>query len=122
MGDVCDGDDDGDGPAAKVVNAGGYIDREYAAGRGRLDLCIRWPLADGGVERFAVELKVWRDTSRGDVVEKGKEQLSGYLARLGLDGGTLVVFDSRSGSAPLPDRMSRHEVERDGRRILVLKI
>ncbi len=106
----------------KVVNAGGYIEREYAAGRGRLDLCVRWPLPDGTVQRFAVELKVWRDTTRVDPVKKGKEQLAKYLARLGLDCGTLLVFDSRSDAAPLPERMSRQEVAHDGRQILVLML
>ncbi len=27
----------------KVVNGGGFIDREYAVGSGRIDLCLRWP-------------------------------------------------------------------------------
>jgi AAA ATPase domain len=106
----------------KVVNAGGYIDREYAAGRGRLDVCVRWPLPDGAVQRFAVELKVWRDTSRIDPVEQGKEQLAGYLARLGLDRGTLLVFDNRSDAQPLPDRMSQEEVEHDGRQLRILML
>ncbi len=34
----------------------------------------------------------------------------------------IIVFDSRSGSGPLPDRMPRQEVEYDGRRIVVLRI
>ncbi len=106
----------------KVVNAGGYIDREYAAGRGRLDVCVRWPLPDGIVQRFAVELKVWRDTSRIDPIERGKEQLAGYLARLGLHRGTLLVFDGRSDASPLPERMSRTRVEHGGRLIHVLML
>ena len=31
----------------RIVNGGGAIDREYAAGSGRIDLCVRWPLPDG---------------------------------------------------------------------------
>jgi predicted small secreted protein len=27
----------------KIVNGGGFIDREYAVGCGRIDLCLRWP-------------------------------------------------------------------------------
>ncbi len=103
----------------KVVNAGGYIDREYAAGRGRLDICVRWPLPDGTVQRLAAELKVWRDTSRVDPVEKGKQQLARYLARLGLDRGTLLVFDSRSDAQALPGRMSQQDIEHDGRQMRV---
>jgi len=77
---------------------------------------------DGAVRRFAVELKVWRDSTRLDPVEQGKEQLAGYLSRLGLDRGTLIVFDSRSGAAPLPDRVSCEETDYDGRRIVVLML
>jgi hypothetical protein len=41
----------------------GAVDREYAAGRGRLDLCVRWPRPEGGFDRWAIELKVWRDST-----------------------------------------------------------
>jgi hypothetical protein len=106
----------------KVVNGGGFVDREYAAGRGRMDLLIRWPLPSGDVERWAVELKVWRDTTRFNPVDRGVEQLAAYLARLGLETGTLLVFDGRSGARPLPERMGREEVEHGGRRITVLRL
>ena len=47
----------------KIVNGGGFVDREYAVGSGRIDLCIRWP-HPAGTEHFALELKVWRDLRR----------------------------------------------------------
>jgi hypothetical protein len=98
------------------------VDREYAAGSGRPDLCIRWPRPGGGVDRWALELKVWRDTTWGDPVAKGCKQLAGYLKRLGLDAGTLIVFDSRAGAAELPERIRESEMEQDGRRITVLML
>jgi hypothetical protein len=104
----------------KVVNGGGFIDREYAVGSGRIDLCIRWPYA-GGVERWAVELKVWRD-GRPDPLPQGLKQLGSYLDRLGLDRGTLIVFDSRRAAEPLPGRCVMEEVEREGRRIAVVRL
>jgi hypothetical protein len=67
----------------KLVNGGGFIDREYGVGRGRIDLCVRWTRV-GGVQRWAVELKVWRD-GRPDPLPEGLRQLAGYLERLGLD-------------------------------------
>ena len=105
----------------KITNGEGHgaVDREYAAGRGRVDLCIRWPRPSGGFDRWAVELKVWRDNSPGDVVADGKEQLTDYLERLGLKGGTLIVFDGRSNVAPLPGRMSREEIVHRGFEIVV---
>jgi hypothetical protein len=104
----------------KVVNGGGFIDREYAVGSGRIDLCIRWP-RPGGSERWAIELKVWRD-GRPDPVPQGLKQLGGYLDRLGLESGTLIVFDSRSGAKPLPERSSVEEVTAEGKRIDVIRL
>ncbi len=106
----------------KITNGNGHgaVDREYAAGRGRLDLCVRWPRPGGGFDRWAIELKVWRDTTPVDPVAKGKDQLVDYLERLGLESGTLMVFDGRSEPpVPLPQRMSREEVTHRGRWIVV---
>ena len=108
----------------KITNGkGGFVDREYAAGRGRLDLCIRWPLPTGEVQRWAVELKVWRDTAPAGKgiptpAEKGLIQLSEYLERLGMDRGYLLLFDARSGAEPLPERVSRKELDYEGRTII----
>jgi hypothetical protein len=74
----------------RVVNGGGSIEREYAIGRGRMDLCLRL-----GDVRVAMELKVWRD-GRSNPVRDGLAQLDGYLERLGLASGWLVVFDQRT--------------------------
>ncbi len=39
----------------RLVNGGGHVDREYGAGRGRMDLLVRWPHpASGG--RQALQL------------------------------------------------------------------
>ena len=87
----------------RIVNGGGYIDREYGVGRGRIDLLVRWPLAGGGEQREAVELKVRTDKT-GDPLDKGLRQLDAYLDRLGLDTGLLVIFDRRKGAAPIHER------------------
>lgn len=104
----------------KVVNGGGFIDRELAVGSGRIDLCVRWP-SPGGVERQAVELKVWRN-DRPDPLASGLAQLSAYLKRLGLDRGTLILFDARKTAPPLPDRCSTENREHEGRRITILHL
>jgi hypothetical protein len=97
------------------------IDREYAVGSGRIDLLIRWPLPSGEVQRFAVELKVRRNRD-GDALGEGLEQISDYLDRLGLETGTLVLFDQRSDAPPIAQRCERSEREHDGRRILVQRL
>ncbi|HSS49788.1 MAG TPA: ATP-binding protein, partial [Thermoanaerobaculia bacterium] len=106
----------------RVVNGGGIIDREYAVGSGRIDLAVRWPLPGGDVERFAVELKVWRD-GQPDPLAKGREQLGAYLDRLSLAQGTLVIFDGRRDAPqPADPTEARQEIEQDGRRVTVVRL
>ena len=82
----------------RVVNGGGTLEREYAIGRGRMDLCLRY-----GDVTLAMELKVHRD-GEGDPTGEGLEQLDGYLAGLGLQTGWLVIFDRRSGQPRIAQR------------------
>ena len=102
----------------RIVNGGGFVDREFGIGRRRLDLLVRWPLPEGGWQREAIEVKVWSDESRrGDPLPVGLEQLDGYLARLGLDHGALVIFDRRAGQPPIEDRTTISEDKTPGGRI-----
>lgn len=100
----------------RVANGGGSIEREYAVGRGRLDLCLRV-----AGEVLGIELKVWRD-GRRDPVEEGLEQLDGYLAGLELDRGWLVIFDQRAEQAAIEVRTTA-EVRRSpgGREVTVIR-
>ena len=75
----------------RVVNGGGLIEREYALGRGRTDLMIRW--TQGGRERrFVVECKL-RHGDLESTIRQGLEQTRGYLDRCGAESGHLIVFD-----------------------------
>lgn len=82
----------------RVANGGGTVDREFAAGTGRIDLVLRYR----GVA-LAFELKAWRDP-QPDPAPAGLAQLDGYLQRLSLPTGWLVVFDERAGRAPVAVR------------------
>jgi hypothetical protein len=82
----------------RVVNGDGTLEREYAIGSGRMDLCLRY-----GAVTLGMELKVWRDGAP-DPLAEGLEQLDGYLAGLGLDRGWLVIFDRRTGQPPIAER------------------
>ena len=88
----------------RIVNGGGYIDREYGVGMGRIDLLIRKPYGDGKLQREALELKVWKPETK-DPLDQGLRQLGDYLDRLGLDNGTLVIFDRRYQAPSIPDRI-----------------
>ena len=71
----------------RVLNGGGRVIREMAAGSGRLDLCVEY---EG--ERYPIELKL----HRGDkTVPDGLRQLGRYLDTLGEPEGWLIVFDQR---------------------------
>jgi hypothetical protein len=99
----------------RVVN-GGSIEREYAIGSGRMDLCLRF-----GRETLAIEIKVWRP-GRPDPLAQGLAQLDGYLARLGLPGGWLVLFDRRPGITPIEERLATGLVmSPGGRHITVIR-
>jgi hypothetical protein len=100
----------------RVVNGGGSLEREYAIGSDRMDLFLRY-----GAVRLGIELKVWRQT-RPDPLAAGLEQLDGYLARLGLDWGWLVIFDRRNDLVEIADRTTTEMVmTANGRSITVIR-
>jgi hypothetical protein len=82
----------------RVVNGDGTLEREYAIGSDRMDLCLRY----GGVT-LGIELKVWRK-GRKDPLTAGLEQLDGYLAGLSLETGWLIIFDRRPDLPPIEER------------------
>jgi hypothetical protein len=99
----------------RVVN-GGSIEREYAIGRGRMDLCLRY-----AGRTLAIEIKVWRPGA-SDPLAAGLRQLDGYLAGLGLSSGWLVIFDRRPDAPPFAERIATSEASTDaGRRITVIR-
>ena len=105
----------------RVVNGGGYIDREYGLGRKRTDLLIRKPLTDtygGPVQRVVLELKI----KRGDLdalIAKGLEQTAEYMDMAGLvDEGHLIIFD-RTNETTWDERIWHKPYEYGGRTIMV---
>lgn len=110
----------------RVINGGGTVDREYAVGRGRIDLHIRWPYMTADGERAwqweAIELKV-HHPGQSDPLAEGLGQLDAYLDRLGLDTGTLIIFDRRPASPPLPERAAMTTAQTpSGRNITLLRL
>jgi len=98
----------------RVANGGGRVDREFAVGRGRLDLLLHH-----GATRLPIEVKVHRDHG-GDPVPDGVAQLDRYCEGLGVDRSWLVVFDQRSGATGT--RLEHEElISPSGRRVLVVR-
>ena len=90
----------------RVINGGAHILREYAAGTGRIDILIKWPLADatGKVDLYSDrfenhlwELKVWAP-DHADPKAGALEQVDLYLAGVPCVSATLVIFDRRKAA------------------------
>jgi hypothetical protein len=100
----------------RVVNGGGRLEREYAIGRRRMDICLHY-----GPDTVAMELKVWRDGEK-DPLNDGLSQLDDYLSGLGLETGWLVIFDQRSGLPPISERTTTEPATTPrGRDIIVIR-
>jgi hypothetical protein len=100
----------------RVINGGGTLEREYAIGSGKMDICLRY-----GKVTLGMELKVWRD-GRSNPLKEGFEQLDKYLSGLSLDTGWLVIFDRRSGLPPISDRTTTEiATSPAGREIIVIR-
>lgn len=75
----------------RVVNGGGSIDREYAAGRGRVDLAIEF-----GGKINIVEIKLVHPAEgRETTMEDGLKQISRYADETNANTRHLVIFDRR---------------------------
>jgi hypothetical protein len=83
----------------RVLNGGGRIDREYAAGRGRMDLAIEFR-----GKMYIIEIKLIYDHSSPKAVkEQGLQQIAKYRDTIdAVAPAYLVIFDRRSGSKKLP--------------------
>nr|WP_199307124.1 ATP-binding protein [Alkalinema sp. FACHB-956] len=98
----------------RVVNGGGTLEREYAIGRDRMDLCLRY-----GAVVLGIEIKVQRDDGR-DQLARGLTQIEGYLARLGLEFGWLVIFDRRKEVLPIEQRLRSEEQRTESGRVITV--
>jgi hypothetical protein len=75
----------------RIINGGGMIDREYAAGRGRVDLGIRFGGRTNIVEIKLVHPRMGRDAT----MAQGLEQIARYANTMAADTRHLVIFDRR---------------------------
>ena len=102
----------------RIINGGGSIDREYALGRGRVDLLVRWRYPTE--QRIVLELKTIRTKGAGadKVLSDGLEQTARYAAMTGAAESHLLICDERPGRSWDEKIYSRTE-SFDGREIRV---
>lgn len=99
----------------RVVNGGGRITREYAAGRGALDLLVEY---QGEKHVFEIKRVPAAHVSRERVRVDGLKQITRYLDTVGVSEGWLLIFDQRAGMS-WEARLTVEDVEVDGKWVRV---
>ncbi len=102
----------------RVVNGGGQIYREYAAGRGRMDLLVSF-----NGKQHLIEIKlVYPADGREATLQEGIEQILRYADTVGADTLHLVIFDRRAKTKlkPWGERLGWEEIEMRERNIAVV--
>jgi len=85
----------------RLVNGGGFVEREYALGLDRTDLVVKWKRQGGGYEPKVLELKVVRDKDSFEAMARdGEAQTRGYMAKMNAAEGHLLLFDARNPEQP----------------------
>ncbi len=76
----------------RIINGGGKIEREYAAGRGRVDIAVEF-----GGRTNLIEIKLVHPADGAQTTFKeGLEQIERYAQTLKPDTCHLIIFDRRS--------------------------
>jgi len=104
----------------RVLNGGGRIDREYAAGRGRMDLAVEY-----NNKFYIIEIKlIYSYDSPAEVHDEGLKQIVKYRDTIDSNAASyLVIFDRRDSVKNLSweHRISwQEEIEPSGKIITVL--
>ena len=95
----------------RVINSGGHIHREMAAGIKRADLCLIYE--DG---KYPIELKIHRSEK---TLSEGIEQTMQYMDTFGCTEGWLIIFDRRPKIA-WDKKIYMKKERRDGKTVTVV--
>ncbi|MEZ4985751.1 MAG: hypothetical protein R2795_12070 [Saprospiraceae bacterium] len=97
----------------RIVNGGGRIEREMAAGNGRTDLAVFW-----NNQVIPIEIKMHHNArSQPD----GLRQITRYMDRLGQQQGYLILFEKKSPEElPWEERIRREVLEVDGKEVILM--
>ncbi|MDR3268490.1 MAG: ATP-binding protein [Tannerella sp.] len=95
----------------RVINGGGQIVREMAAGTGRLDICIVYEN-----RKYPIELKLWRGEKS---LQEGLHQTARYMDTYGSAEGWLALFN-RSTDASWEDKIYLRKETVDGKTVTIV--
>jgi hypothetical protein len=99
----------------RIVNGGGRVEREMAAGRGRTDLEVHWKN-----QMFVLELKLKYDLQ---TLDDGLRQLARYLDKVGQTHGYLILFEPKpSELVPWEERIKWGKRSFKGKKITVVEL
>jgi hypothetical protein len=98
----------------RIINGGGRINREYAAGRRRIDIFIEWPIDAekgfyGEVQRVVVEVKI-KHGALDTVIAEGLAQTRWYADTVNADEQYLLIVD-RTPDLPWDSKIWQKEVD-----------
>jgi hypothetical protein len=101
----------------RVLNGGGRIEREYAAGRGRMDLFVEY-----NAYKYIIEIKlVYGKQSPDSIRIKGLEQINKYRDAKAPDcPAYLVIFDRREGALLWDEKIYWQEEAVPGGKVTVV--
>jgi hypothetical protein len=99
----------------RVVNGGGVVDREYAIGRQRSDLMVKWRYENEGrtcYQHIVLELKTV-DKHKGyeRTLAEGLAQTAEYAYKCGQKDAYLLIFDKDDKQKWPPDEPNESHVE-----------
>lgn len=99
----------------RVVNGEGSIDREYALGKGRTDIMIKWRKH----QKIVVELKIFTGKKSYEAIkEEALQQTYEYAVRSNSKEAHIIVFD-RTGKMDWKERLFRDSGEYKGMKIRI---
>jgi hypothetical protein len=103
----------------RIVNGGGRVEREYAAGRGRMDLALEY-----GDRWSVIEIKLVHPyDGREGTIQEGLKQVSRYREQIDPEAPAyLVVFDRtpEGRNSPWESRLTWENREYEGNRVTVV--
>ena len=102
----------------RILNGGGHIEREYAAGRGRMDLFIEY-----NEKKYIIEIKLILEKQSPETIKtKGLNQITKYRDTKAPGASSyLVLFDRREASKSLSwdEKIYWHEEPASGGTVIV---
>ncbi|MCL2064104.1 MAG: AAA-like domain-containing protein [Candidatus Cloacimonetes bacterium] len=109
----------------RMINSGGYINREYALGSRRTDLFIKRNYTKNGVtytDKIVIEVKIIGKKQKYETVrETAIEQTAKYAKYIGVKEAQIIIFDRDQSQDWKADEPNEH-AEYDGVKMVIWKL